>query len=146
MYVFACIIYTFPPTTVGVYKLVVSSPSGAKVDKQLELTVLGEGETVDAEDLDFSSVPVAQFGAYVNDYHNNSNEKFRDHYKVCHHVFISKVYHHVCMYHYITTYHHVYMYQYKVYHHVYMYHYKVCYNISSSCVCACTCGYSACVN
>ena len=103
MYVFVLIIlfvqllieYTFPPTTVGVYKLVVSSPSGAKVEKQLELTVLGEGETVDAEDLDFSSVPVAQFGAYVNDYHNNSNEKFRDHYKV---------YHHVYMYHYKVCY------------------------------------------
>ena len=76
---------TFPPTTVGVYKLVVSSPSGAKVDKQLELTVLGDGETVDSGDVftDFSPIPVAQFGALVTDYHANSNNKFRDHYKVC---------------------------------------------------------------
>ena len=79
---------TFPPTTVGVYKLVVSSPSGAKVDKQLELTVYGDGETVDAEDVstDFSPIPVAQFGAFVTDYHANSNKKFRDHYKVCIHI------------------------------------------------------------
>ena len=62
-----------------------SSPSGVKVDKQLELTVLGEGETVDAGDVftDFSSIPVAQFGAFVTDYHANSNKKFSDHYMVC---------------------------------------------------------------
>ena len=69
---------------IGVYKLVVTGDSGSTTQQLVTVTVMSEGGEASegVEGVDYSPIPVTEFGAYVADLHAGSNKKFKDLYKV----------------------------------------------------------------
>ena len=66
----------------GVYKLVVTGASGSKLQKLVTLTVKPEGGDSGKSGVNYTPIPVAEFGVHVSDLHANRNSKFKDHYLV----------------------------------------------------------------
>ncbi len=69
------------------YKLVVTGASGSTTQQLVTVTVMSEGgDACDAGEgvvgVDYTPIPVTQFGAYVAGLHANGNKKFKDLYKV----------------------------------------------------------------
>ena len=62
------------------YRAVASGPSGS-VEKELTLIVTSEGVEPN-ENVEYTPIPVAQFGTFVARLHANSNKQFGVYYRV----------------------------------------------------------------
>ena len=63
------------------YKLVAENSCGID-EKEVNLTVLDENQAPPRKDVDFSPIPVLEFGSFVANNHKNGNSGFRDMYEV----------------------------------------------------------------